>query len=306
MHKKIMLVVGLILALLASSSMAAGKGTHALNKLFFLHHSVGRGIIMGYNDTEFADPPAGTVNIRSHINNYNAAHKTNFQFWDYGYNLSVQYGTGLTDQNGNQTGIDYAIPNATPRDLVPEDWSEQPGGNTTPGGLQALWCYPGDEWASVRSNIMKNFEVIAFKSCYYDSKIETDDQLDIYRTRYLAMRKFFDAHPEKLFVVVPPPPWNPDSPEGIKPAEADRARIFANWLKSDLAKCPWYRGTVAGYLNGKHSNIVCFDLFNELAGEDNFLKPEYRYGTDNHPNSVANNYVAGVFSQFLIDAALKY
>jgi len=279
-----------------------------LRRIFFLHHSVGQGIVIGFNDAEYDSAPPGTVDMRTHISNYNSAHGTNLEFWDHGYNLSVDYGTGLTDAGGTQTGMDYAIPNTTPDDLDPEDWGEQPGGITTPAGFQALWTSTNADWERVRNQIMDNFDVIAFKSCYYDSKIDSDETLDVYGTRYLAMRDYFDAHPEKLFVVIPPPPWNPSSPEdgGITAAEANRARIFANWLKSTSANCAWYSGTVAGFLNGDHPNIVCFDVFDELADRNNVQRSTYRYGDDNHPNSVANNHVAEIFSQFLINATLNY
>ena len=129
-------------------------------------------------------------------------------------------------------------------------------------------------------------EVIAFKSCFPNSAITDTAMLNQYKTWYLEMRSYFDAHPEKLFVVMSTPPLHRLA---TNTAEASNARAFANWLKSPT------------YLSG-HPNIVCFDLFDYFAGADNFLKYEYEgdhASDDSHPNAAANETVGPIFSQFL-------
>ena len=61
-----------------------------------------------------------------------------------------------------------------------------------------------------------------------------------------------DQHPDRVFIVLTPPPL---VPEHTTPEIAARARAFANWLKSDE------------YLDG-HANLVTFDFFELLAEDD--------------------------------------
>jgi hypothetical protein len=112
------------------------------------------------------------------------------------------------------------------------------------------------------------YEVIAFKSCFPTSHIASDEQLAQYKAYYLAMRDVMDAHPERVFVVMSPPPLNPAATDA---GAAARARGFADWLQSDE------------YLTGR-PNVFAFDLFGHLAEEDpalpghNMLRAAYREG----------------------------
>jgi hypothetical protein len=248
----------IIPAVLAIASAHAGPvaPAQAYANLFFLHHSTGANLI------EQGD-------VRGWFDTYNTAHGTEYAFWDHGYN-----GDGLRNPAGVPLGHSYGIP----------------GDNTDPDGLHTLWTTSN----SARDSILANHEVIAFKSCYPACQIETDAELAQYKTWYLAMRNVFDAHPEKIFVVMSPPPLHRLA---TNTAEADRARAFAVWLKS------------ATYLSG-HPNVVCFDLFDNLAHPDdgssvrNRLRYEYEqsHGSgDSHPNLLANQTVAPVFCQFFVD-----
>jgi hypothetical protein len=139
-------------------------------------------------------------------------------------------------------------------------------------------------------------EVILLKSCYPNSHIMTGDQLDQYKTSYLSMRSVMDQHPEKLFVLLTPPPLNP---AGTNPEAALRARQFANWMGS------------AEYLNG-HPNVVVFDLFDYLAEEmtgaedADMLKAEYRDGADSHPNTEANQTIGPLLVDYVIQSIEMY
>jgi hypothetical protein len=139
-------------------------------------------------------------------------------------------------------------------------------------------------------------EVIVFKSCFPASNITSDEQLQGYKSYYLAMRDVMDQHPDKLFVVMSPPPLNPAETNA---EAATRARAFADWLKS------------GEYLNG-HANAVTFDFFDSLAESDpalpdhNMLRQAHRAGTDSHPNQVANETVAPLFVDFIVQAIENY
>lgn len=210
--------------------------------------------------------------MRGVIANYNAAHAASFAFWDHGYN-----GDGLRDADGNSTGVSYEIP----------------GDNTNPDGLYYLWTSTEDDAVTCRNTILANHRVIAFKSCFPASDIPDADTLNQYKAWYLAMRDVFDQHPDRLFVVMSTPPLHRLATSATS---ASNARQFADWLKS------------SEYLSG-HGNIVCFDLFNYLAGSDNMLKYEYEgsHGdSDSHPNTTGNQAVGPIFANFLITSALSY
>jgi hypothetical protein len=232
-----------------------------LTNLFFLHHSTGDGFVVGGD-------------MRGYIANYNTTNGTSYELWDHGYN-----GDGLRNAEGVVTGTSYNIPDD----------------NTDPDGLHTLWITDN----GARQQIMANHQVIAFKSCFPASAISDAWMLNEYKRYYREMRDYFDAHPERLFVVMSTPPLHRLS---TNTTEADNARRFAEWLKS------------GDYLSG-HPNVVCFDVFTVLARADdgsatrNMLKYEYEMSHadgDSHPNAAANQVVGPLFAQFLIDAAEGY
>lgn len=236
-----------------------------LTNLFFLHHSVGDGIVV-------------TGNMRGYIAQYNQAHSTRFRFWDHGYN-----GDGLRNPQGQFTGTSYNIP----------------GDNTDPDGLWRLWTSSGADYVRCRNLLLNNHQVIAFKSCFPNSAIPDKATLEQRKRWYLAMRGFFDTRLDKVFVVMSTPPLHRLA---TNPTEAKNARRFADWLRSST------------YLSG-HPNVVCFDLFDQLAKADdgsptaNMLR--YRYegshtGNDSHPNALADRTVGPIFAQALIDAGLGH
>jgi hypothetical protein len=241
------------------TSAVVPRANGTRTNLFFLHHSTGEGII-------------AEGNVRGYIDRYNQDHGTHYEFWDQGYNDD-----GLRDPQGEPAGT-YNIPDD----------------NTDPDGLYNLWTTDN----RARRQILENHQVIAFKSCFPASGIVDDGMLAQYKQWYLAMRDVFDQYPDKVFVVMSPPPLHHLATE---PGEARRARQFAKWLKS------------GEFLDG-HPNVVCFDLFDALAHPDdgsagaNMLRNEYEVShsdSDSHPNTMANQAVGPLLAQFLIDAAQR-
>lgn len=209
--------------------------------------------------------------MRAVIAAYNAAHATTFAFWDHHYN-----GTGLRNPAGTELGISYNIPND----------------NTDPNGLYYLWTSGEADATICRNTILANHQVIAFKSCFPASAITDVETLNQYKAWYLAMRNVFAGYPNRLFVVMSTPPLHRLATTAT---EAGNARQFANWLNNEYT---------AGY-----SNIVCFNLFDYLAGDDNMLKYAYEgdhADSDSHPNALANQTVGPIFAHFLINASLNY
>jgi hypothetical protein len=223
----------------------------------FLHHSTGHNLI-----------EQGGVRER-----FTAA---GYDFWDHGYNP-----TGLRNAAGEYTGYSYNIP----------------GDNTDPDGLARIFTQrPRGLPLNAFSGLLQH-EVIAFKSCYPASQITSDEQLAQYKAYYLAMRDVMDQHPDRVFIVMSPPPLNPAATDA---GAAARARAFAEWLQSEE------------YLAG-HPNVFAFDLFGHLAEGDpaspdyNMLRAEYRpEGEDSHPNAVANETVGPLLADFVMRAAEDY
>ena len=113
-----------------------------------------------------------------------------------------------------------------------------------------------------------------------------------YKEYYLEIREVVTQHPDHLFIAMTPPPL---VPEATTPANAARAREFANWLTSEE-----YRAGLA--------NLAIFDFFDALAEGDptslevNMLRAEYRPDAvgDSHPNERANQEVGPEFADFII------
>lgn len=192
-----------------------------------------------------------------------------YEFYDHGYN-----GDGLRLADGSYAGLDFG---------VPDD-------NTDPDGLANIFSQPLHDPPDNTFSHLMTYDVIAFKSCFPVSNIGDDHQLAEYQRYYLFIRDRIDQYPHKLFIVVTQPPQVPGS---SNLEEARRARALADWLRSDE------------FLAG-HPNLTTFDFFGLLAGEDNFLRAEYRYDDyDAHPNSHANAAIGPQFVAF-IDQAIRY
>ncbi len=211
--------------------------------------------------------------IRSLIGQYNQIKDTNIRFWDHDYHSGNSY-----------TGI------IRPDSTVFSDWSYGVEANI----IQPIGYLDIFNGSAFRDSLLSRHDVIIFKNDHRTGDIVTDSQLDQYKVDYLAIRDTLDQYPDKLFIMMSGPPRRPTA---ITNAESDRAREFYEWLQSPE------------YMNG-HSNIMFFDLFDELAYPDNPADPErnmqraeYRLppvsNTDSHPNNFANETIGPVFADFL-------
>ena len=191
-----------------------------------------------------------------------------YEFYDHGYN-----GDGLRLADGSYTGTHFD---------VPDD-------NTDPDGFATIFAQPLHDPPDNTFSHLMQYDVIAFKSCYPVSNIGDDYQLNEFKSYYLSIRDRMDQYPAKPFVIVTQPPQVPAYSD---PEEGARARAFADWLQSDE------------YLSG-HPNVFVFDFFGLLAGDDNFLRSEYREDEyDGHPNERANREIGPLFVTF-IDQAVQ-
>jgi hypothetical protein len=221
-------------------------------RVIFLHHSTGAGLI------EQGD-------VRQRLTGLG------YEFYDHGYNDD-----GLVLADGTWTGRNFD---------VPDD-------NTDPDGFADIFAQPLHDPPDNTFSHLMEYDVIAFKSCFPVSDIQSDDQLAEYKSYYLSIRDRMDQYPNKIFIVVSPPP---QVAEYTDPEAAARARAFSNWLASDE------------YLSG-HPNVFTFNFFDLLADPStNVLRTDYQTDEyDAHPNELANQTIGPLFADFIDQAIRTY
>ena len=237
----------------ASTEHIVSDGNYT--NIIFLHHSTGRNLIR-------------EGNVRKLFT------QRGYKFWDHDYNT-----IGLTRPDGTQTHSSYEIPEITP--------GVTGGGNTNPEGLDVLFSQPIHDPPDNAFSRLLQHEVLIFKSCFPNSAIKSDSELQQNKSWYLEMQKVIDQHPDKVFILMTSPPLHP---EKTTPEEAARARALATWLGSDE------------FLAGR-PNLFVFNFFDLLADPDNnMLREEYQRDpdkTDSHPNKLANQTIGPLFVDFV-------
>jgi hypothetical protein len=249
----------------AEVKVVAKTSGHGFTNILFLHEAVGTALIT-------------QGDMRLNVDNYNTLHSTALELWDHGTNSA-----GLTDYAGHKTGTNYGVPSD---DLSPE-------------GLRNLWVSMDPAAIACRTQILANHEVIVLMSPPAASDIASASVFNQYKTWFLEMRDVFDLHPDKLFIVVTPPPLHI---LGTTTAKAANARLFANWLSS------------ATFLTG-HANVRCYDLFDALAEADdgtaraNVLRYAYEQShtvANSLPNTLGNQNVGPDFALKLCADTVGY
>jgi hypothetical protein len=221
-------------------------------RVIFLHHSTGANLIE-------------QGGVRQRLTGLG------YEFYDHGYNDD-----GLVLADGTWTGRNFD---------VPDD-------NTDPDGFADIFAQPFHDQPDNTFSHLMQYDVIAFKSCFPVSDIQSDDQLAEYKSYYLSIRDRMDQYPNKIFIVVSPPP---QVAAYTDPEASARARAFSNWLASDE------------YLNG-HPNVFAFNFFDLLATPStNTLRTDYQADEyDAHPNELANHTIGPLFADFIDQAIRTY
>lgn len=229
---------------------AGAPSDGGFRRIVFLHHSVGADLIENGN-------------VRQGLSDLG------YEFFDHGYNDD-----GLVLADGTWTGSDFD---------VPDD-------NTDPDGFADIFAQPLHDPADNTFSYLMQYDVIAFKSCYPASNIDSDDQLADYKSYYLSIRDRMDEYPDKISIVFTPPP---EVAGGTDAEAAARARAFSDWLASDE------------YLSG-HPNVFTFDFFDLLAdASTNMLRSDYQVDDeDGHPNELAGRTIGPLFVEF-VDLAVR-
>ena len=257
-----------ILLLLATIAVPARAGPR--DKIIFIHHSIGRGLLS-----------SATGATRDSLAVWNAHAGTHIVLWDHDYGAGHPV-WGLSNAAGVNLGYSYG---------------DQFNNTIEVNGYRQLFCTSN----AGRDSLMKNHEVIVFKPGYESGYLWllSNAELDSAKADYLAMRRFFDQHPEKVFVVLTQPPMNHNS-TSYDPVVNDRSRALSNWLMSP----PFLAG---------HPNLYAFNFFDQLATANvptdalrNTLRVAYEIDpatSDPHPNDFADTIIGPLFSRFLYAVA---
>lgn len=195
--------------------------------------------------------------------------------WDHDYNWY-----GLNDPSGASTGYNY---------WIPDD-------NTDPDGLAKLFSQKVYDLPVNGISGLMQHEVIIFKSCFTGNNLGDDEEVQEVKGYYETIHQFIAEHPDKLFILLTTPPLNSAEADA---AMAARDRQVSDWLLSNEFR----RGL---------PNLYVFDFYSLLADNDptssnyNTLRVDYRTGSDNHPNLAANQAVAPVFADFIINSVQEF
>jgi hypothetical protein len=144
-----------------------------------------------------------------------------------------------------------------------------PGDNTNPENLDQLF----KEWPSA----LDAYDLIAIKSCYPNSHIKSEAELERIKNTYSSIVESFSKHSKKLLIITSPPL----RPLFTNKNEASLASVLADWLTTL-----------------KSDQVTVFDfhrLLSEPTGRHKgMLRREYRrlMPFDNHPNRKAHIEIA--------------
>ena len=242
---------------------AGGEKVATLN-MVFVHRSCGRNLLA---ESDPDRDPATYVR---------ALLDSRVELWDHDYQPDRLYDADCVLQGGH-----YAVPYCGA--------GYHPGAyNTYPAGWHYIWTSSAGAAVACRENLLDNHDVIIFKSCYPCCDINSQAQLDAYKTWYTAIRNFCVQQSAKKFVFLTPPPRVPPRTNATA---AGLARDYATWMEWMLAgRRAW--------------NCYCFNFFDLLADDNGMLKAEYQRSpgtTDSHPSVVANAAIAPLFADFLME-----
>ncbi len=155
------------------------------------------------------------------------------------------------------------------------DWPEWFRSASTPTYMSALYNESGQHsyYTRTLANPGGQNQIIMFKSCFPNSALEgspndppsAEGWLTVGHAKYVynEILKYFEQHPEKLFVVITAPPLSDGT-------YAANARAFNEWLMNDWLAENDFTGT----------NVMVFDFYNVLTGPNNHHR--YYGGTVQH------------------------
>jgi len=232
-------------------------------KAVFLHHSTGQVVWVG-TTSKVALKIFGKGDVEKWISNYNRANNTSLEMKD------TYFPTGKKYEWANYPYDYYNI------------WVKHAG--KAP--------YLGEPTLEM---LAAEYDVIIWKHCYPVGRVLPDTgkadvdseekRLENYKLQYAELKDKMRSLPDKKFIV-----WTSAAlvKSQTSPEEAQRARQFVDWVKSE-----W---------DEPGDNIFLWDFY-ELETEGGpYLKEEYAQSReDSHPRSDFAGRVAPLFAQRIVD-----
>ena len=227
------------------------------------------------NIVEAADNPSPPVSAVKLI----FIHHSTGQNWLADNNGGLGRALGQNNYFVSDTNYGWGPNSIGDRTDIP-DWLEWFRSASTSTNLPALFSENGtrSSYTRTRSNPGGENEIIMFKSCFPNSALSGSPSdppsavggLTIGHAKYVYNQLLltFQAHPEKLFVVITAPPLSDDT-------YAANARAFNQWLMYS-----WLSEN-----NYVLPNVAIFDFFNVLTGPSN----HHRYNN----NAIEHVFTAG-------------
>jgi len=162
-----------------------------------------------------------------------------------------------------------------------------PGKDTTPAAYAAIFTNtPEPEYKRIQDFALR-YDMVVLKSCFPNSNIKSDEQLETIKQQYLSIIQFFTARANKRLIILTTPPLRRLRTSA---AAARRARQLATWLSTQ----------------NFGPNIGVFNLFDLLANPEtekhaNTLYSKYSrsWPFDSHPNAKAAQAIAPLLAQFI-------
>ncbi len=196
------------------------------------------------------------------------------------YSLSKNHGYELNDYDHNS--YELSDGKSTKKlNIVFE------GDDTHPEHYAKLFSEDGRKSQKEALDLILDSDVIMIKSCYPNSHIKTDDELEAIKENYRSIAHFFEAMPDKKLIILTSPPL---LPLRTNQKAACRARKLATWLSE----------TKLG------ANTSVFNFFDLLAEPEssrkpNVLRKKYRrlLPVDSHPNPQASKEIAPLLVAFI-------
>jgi len=160
------------------------------------------------------------------------------------------------------------------------DGISMPGNNTNPDNLAAFF----QQWPSV----LDSYDTIMIKSCYPNSHIKNEEQLEEIKVLYRAIFDAFATHQKQLIVLTTPPL----RPLLTNQKEAKLASELAYWLVASAAK----EGVRVSDLHHTYAETT--------GRHQGMLKREYRrlLPWDTHPNRTAHAAIAPQLARFVLSS----
>lgn len=216
---------------------------------------VGDHLEISLQQDDGSDPPAQVVKL-IFVHHSTGENWLNDDFGDLGRAL------GENNYFVSDTNYGWGPNSIGDRTDIP-DWLEWFSSGSTTETMEALYHENGQHSSYTRSQPDPGGEnqIILFKSCFPNSDLEgkpgdlpnEEGWLSVGHAKYVynEILKYFQNHPEKLFVVITAPPLSHSD-------NAANARAFNQWLVQD-----WLLENDYPY-----QNVAVFDFYNLLTGSD--------------------------------------